>query len=220
MLQAMNTGHDGSLTTITPTRARRTDPLRDDDLDAELNLPEKAMRQQIASALDVVIQIARLSDGSARVRRSQRDRRHGRRVITMQDIFTYERSGLDPRVAAQGRFKATGIRPRFADRLRQAGSSCRWRCSTCTRGRRPLERRVHLRPGVEPMAWLIPITAASSRLASRICSELARDAQRGAYCAARSRAAADALVRTLVEEEGLVKLLREEELSTCRSCAP
>ncbi|MFN2432220.1 MAG: CpaF family protein [Gemmatimonadota bacterium] len=122
MLQAMNTGHDGSLATIHANTPRDALTRLETMISmAELNLPERAMRHQIASALDVVIQIARLSDGTRKVITIAEIVGMEGEVITMQDIFSYERIGVDPQGRVQGRFKATGIRPKFADRLRQAG---------------------------------------------------------------------------------------------------
>jgi pilus assembly protein CpaF len=79
------------------------------------------MRQQIASAIDVVVQIARLSDGTRKLMTIAEIVGMEGEVITMQDIFTFERIGLDPQGRVQGRFKPSGIRPKFADKLRQAG---------------------------------------------------------------------------------------------------
>jgi pilus assembly protein CpaF len=122
MLQAMNTGHDGSLATIHANTPRDALARLETMISmSELNLPEKAMRQQIASAIDLVVQIARLADGTRKVLTIAEIVGMEGEVITMQDIFTYERIGIDPQGRVQGRFKATGIRPRFADRLRQAG---------------------------------------------------------------------------------------------------
>ncbi len=122
MLQAMNTGHDGSLTTIHANTPRDALARLETMISmSDLNLPEKAMRQQIASAIDVIIQIARLSDGARKVMTISEIVGMEGEVITMQDIFTFERIGLDPQGRVQGRFKPSGIRPKFADRLRQAG---------------------------------------------------------------------------------------------------
>ncbi len=122
MLQAMNTGHDGSLTTIHANTPRDALARLETMISmSDLNLPEKAMRQQIASAIDVIVQVARLSDGTRKVMTISEIVGMEGDVITMQDIFTFERSGLDPQGRVQGRFKPSGIRPKFADRLRQAG---------------------------------------------------------------------------------------------------
>jgi pilus assembly protein CpaF len=122
MLQAMNTGHDGSLTTIHANTPRDALARLETMISmSDLNLPEKAMRQQIASAIDVIVQIARLSDGARKVMTISEIVGMEGEVITMQEIFTFERIGLDPQGRVQGRFKPSGIRPKFADRLRQAG---------------------------------------------------------------------------------------------------
>jgi pilus assembly protein CpaF len=88
---------------------------------ANLSLPEKAMRQQIASAIDVVIQASRLTDGTRKVMAISEIVGMEGDIITMQDIFIYERQGMDPEGRVLGRFRATGIRPRFADRLKAYG---------------------------------------------------------------------------------------------------
>jgi pilus assembly protein CpaF len=122
MLQAMNTGHDGSLTTLHANSPRDALARLETMVSmANLNLPEKAMRQQIASALQVVIQIARLSDGRRRIVSISEIVGMEGDVITMQEIFMFERQGVDKEGEVVGQFKATGIRPRFTERLRTAG---------------------------------------------------------------------------------------------------
>jgi pilus assembly protein CpaF len=122
MLQAMNTGHDGSLTTIhanTPRDALyRLDTMV---AMANLNIPEKAIRQQISSAVNLVVQISRLSDGTRKVMAITELTGMEGEIITMQDIFAFERRGLGPDGKVQGRFRATGIRPKCAERLAAAG---------------------------------------------------------------------------------------------------
>jgi pilus assembly protein CpaF len=122
MLQAMNTGHDGSLTTIhanTPRDALyRLDTMV---AMANLNIPEKAIRQQIASAVNIVVQISRMADGTRKVIAVSELTGMEGEVITMQDIFVFERSGIGPDGRVRGRFRATGIRPKCADRLAAAG---------------------------------------------------------------------------------------------------
>ena len=122
MLQAMNTGHDGSLTTVHANSAR--DALyRLDTMVAmsNLNIPEKAVRHQVASAIDLVIQVMRLADGTRKVTSVTEVTGMEGEVITMQDLFLFERTGMreDGRVA--GRFRATGIRPKCSDRLASSG---------------------------------------------------------------------------------------------------
>jgi pilus assembly protein CpaF len=122
MLQAMNTGHDGSLTTIHSNSPRDAlSRLETMIAMASLNLPERAMRQQIASAVNVVIQVSRLGDGTRKLMQISEIVGMEGEVITMQDIFMYDRQGMDEDGRVMGRFKATGIRPKFADRLQSYG---------------------------------------------------------------------------------------------------
>jgi pilus assembly protein CpaF len=122
MMQAMNTGHDGSLTTLHANSPRDALSRLETMVSmANLNLPEKAMRQQVASALQVVIQVSRLSDGTRRLTSISEIVGMEGDVITMQEIFLFERQGIGEDGKVLGRFKATGIRPRFAERLRTAG---------------------------------------------------------------------------------------------------
>ncbi|MGH3993158.1 MAG: CpaF family protein, partial [Pseudonocardiaceae bacterium] len=121
MLQAMNTGHDGSLTTLHANSPRDALSRLETMISmASLDLPEKAMRQQIASAIQVVIQVGRLSDGTRKVIQLSEIVGMEGEVITMQDIFAYERLGMDGDKVL-GRFRATGIRPHFSDRLKSFG---------------------------------------------------------------------------------------------------
>ena len=122
MLQAMNTGHDGSLTTLHANSPRDALSRLETMISmANLDLPERAMRQQIASAINVVIQMSRMSDGSRKVMQISEIVGMEGDVITMQDIFLYEREGIGPDDKVLGHFRATGIRPRFSDRLRAYG---------------------------------------------------------------------------------------------------
>ena len=122
MLQAMNTGHDGSLTTIHANTPRDAlSRLETMVAMANLNLPDKATRQQIASAVHVVIQVSRLSDGTRKVVAISELVGMEGDVITMQDIFVFERQGLDEQGRVVGRTRPTGIRPRFAERLKGCG---------------------------------------------------------------------------------------------------
>jgi pilus assembly protein CpaF len=122
MLQAMNTGHDGSLTTIHANSPRdalyRLDTMV---AMANLNIPEKAVRQQISSAIDLVVQISRQSDGTRRVTAITEITGMERDVITIQDIFTFEKSGIGEDGRVRGRFKASGIRPRCTEQLATSG---------------------------------------------------------------------------------------------------
>jgi pilus assembly protein CpaF len=122
MLQAMNTGHDGSLTTLHANSPRDALARLETMISmANLALPEKAMRQQVASAIDVVIQVTRYSDGSRRLSSISEIVGMEGDVITMQEIFMYERQGINEDGKVLGRFRATGIRPRFAERLSASG---------------------------------------------------------------------------------------------------
>jgi pilus assembly protein CpaF len=122
MLQAMNTGHDGSLTTIHANSPRdalyRLDTMV---AMASLQLPERAVRQQIASAVNLFVQISRLSDGTRRLTAISEITGMENDVITMQDIFVFERTGISATGKVLGRFRATGIRPKCAERLAAAG---------------------------------------------------------------------------------------------------
>ena len=122
MLQAMNTGHDGSLTTVHANTPR--DALtRVETMIAmgATNLPEKAMRQQIASAIQIVVQQTRLSDGSRRVTTISEITGMEGDIITMQDIFVFEKLGLTQEGKVAGRFRATGVRPKVSERMKGAG---------------------------------------------------------------------------------------------------
>src|SRR6187401_1891848 len=122
MLQAMNTGHDGGFTTIHANSSRdalyRLDTMV---AMANLNIPERAIRQQIASAINLIIQVTRQSDGTRRVTGITEITGMEGEMITMQDIFLFEKTGLRPDGKVCGRFRATGIRPKCSDRLAQSG---------------------------------------------------------------------------------------------------
>jgi pilus assembly protein CpaF len=122
MLQAMNTGHDGSLTTIHANTPRDALSRLETMIQMTgMRLSERAMRQQIASAIDLVLQVARLSDGSRRVTSISEITGMEGETITMQELFQYERTGMGPNGQVVGRFRPTGIRPRFAERLKACG---------------------------------------------------------------------------------------------------
>ena len=124
MLQAMNTGHDGSLTTIHANNPRDAIArLETMSLMADVDLPEKAIKAQIASAVSLIVQVARLSDGSRRVTQISEVTGMTDEVVSMQDIFIFERLGIGPGNRVLGRFRATGIRPAFSDRLKASGIS-------------------------------------------------------------------------------------------------
>ncbi len=124
MLQAMNTGHDGSLTTIHANSPRdaiaRMETMA---LMANLNLPEKAIRSQIASAVTVVLQVARFNDGTRRVTHITEITGMEDEVVSMQDVFVFEKQGISPDGKVLGNFVATGIRPKFAEKLTASGIS-------------------------------------------------------------------------------------------------
>ncbi len=122
MLQAMNTGHDGSLTTIHANSSRDALSRLETMIQMTgMRLSDRAMRQQIASAINMVIQVARLSDGTRRVTSISEITGMEGDTITMQEVFTYERKGIDKDGRVIGRFRPTGVRPRFAERLKIYG---------------------------------------------------------------------------------------------------
>src|SRR5437868_615549 len=122
MLQAMNTGHDGSLTTIHANSPRDAiSRMETMALMANLNLPEKAVRRQIASAVAIVIQVARMNDGTRRVTYLSEITGMEEETVSMQDVFVFEKHGISPEGRVLGSFSATGIRPKFADRLVASG---------------------------------------------------------------------------------------------------
>ena len=122
MLQAMNTGHDGSMTTIHANSPRDALTRLEHMLGmAGLKAESRAMRQQISAALSVVIQVSRLSDGQRKITSVQEITGIEGDVITMQEIFRFEQTGLDPDGRVQGLFVATGIRPKFVQRLISRG---------------------------------------------------------------------------------------------------
>jgi pilus assembly protein CpaF len=122
MLQAMNTGHDGSLTTIHANSPRdalyRLDTMV---AMANLNIPDKAVRQQIASAIEIVVQIARMSDGTRKVTAISEITGMEGEMVTMQDLFVFDKTNVRPDGMVCGRFRATGIRPKCAERLAASG---------------------------------------------------------------------------------------------------
>ncbi len=122
MLQAMNTGHDGSMTTIHANSARDALTRLEHMLGmAGLKAESRSIRQQISAALSVVIQVSRLSDGQRKVTSLQEITGLEGDVISMQEIFKFDQTGLAADGAVQGRFVATGIRPKFAQRLSTRG---------------------------------------------------------------------------------------------------
>jgi pilus assembly protein CpaF len=122
MLQAMNTGHEGSLTTIHANSPRDAiSRLETMILMAGTNLPDRAMREQIASALDVIVQLSRMTDGTRRVTSIVEVTGMEGDIITTQEIYRFKRKGISPEGKVVGQFEATGLRPRFTERLQVAG---------------------------------------------------------------------------------------------------
>jgi pilus assembly protein CpaF len=122
MLQAMNTGHEGSMTTIhanTPRDALTR--LESMVAMSNLNLPEKSVRQQIVSAISIVVQVSRMSDGSRKVVSISEITGMEENVVSMQDIFTFSRKGVGPDGKVIGTFQPSRIRPKFLERLKVSG---------------------------------------------------------------------------------------------------
>jgi pilus assembly protein CpaF len=122
MLQAMNTGHDGSLTTLHANSSRdaltRLETLMQM---SGISLPDKAMREQISSAINVIVQVSRLSDGKRKIISISEITGMEGNVVTMQDVFVFKRTGMGENGQVMGQFVSTGIRPRFLERLRISG---------------------------------------------------------------------------------------------------
>ena len=122
MLQAMNTGHDGSLTTVHANSVRdalyRLDTMV---AMANLNIPERAIRQQIASAINIMVHVSRMSDGTRKVTGVAEITGMEQDTVSLQDIFVFDRKGLNPEGKVVGTFRATGVRPQCSDKLAGAG---------------------------------------------------------------------------------------------------
>jgi pilus assembly protein CpaF len=139
MLQAMNTGHDGSLTTIHANSPRDALYRLDTMIAmANLNIPDRAVRQQVASAVNLVLQVTRLTDGSRRVTSISEITGMEQDVIAMQEIFTFQQNGINEAGKVMGRFRATGIRPKCADKIAAAGRPL------------PMDMFSHMHPVNEP----------------------------------------------------------------------
>jgi pilus assembly protein CpaF len=122
MLQAMNTGHEGSLTTIHANTPRDSlTRLESMILMTGANLPEKAMRFMTSSALDLIVQVSRMTDGSRRITSISEVVGMESDVITLQEIFVFEKRGIDQKGKVVGEHKSTGIRPKFSEKLEIAG---------------------------------------------------------------------------------------------------
>lgn len=122
MLQAMNTGHDGSLTTIHANTPRDAlSRMETMGMMANLNIAEKAIRRQIASAISLVLQVARFSDGTRRLTHITEVTGMEGEVISLQDLFLFERQGVSAEGRVVGAFVSTGVRPKFSERLKESG---------------------------------------------------------------------------------------------------
>jgi pilus assembly protein CpaF len=122
MLQAMNTGHEGSMTTIHANTTRDAiSRLESMVAMSNMNMPEKSVRQQITSAITIIVQVTRLSDGTRKVTSISEITGMEENVISMQEIFTFNKKGIGPDGKVIGVFQPTHIRPRFLDRLRVSG---------------------------------------------------------------------------------------------------
>src|SRR5580658_509108 len=122
MLQAMNTGHEGSMTTIHANTSRDAlSRLESMVAMANVNMPERSVRQQIASAISIVVQVSRMSDGSRKVVDISEITGLEENIISMHDIFNFVRKGIGPDGRVMGSFQPSGIRPKFLERLRVAG---------------------------------------------------------------------------------------------------
>ncbi|HUS06570.1 MAG TPA: ATPase, T2SS/T4P/T4SS family, partial [Bryobacteraceae bacterium] len=122
MLQAMNTGHEGSMTTIHANTPRdAVSRLESMVAMAGINLPDRAVRQQITSAISIIVQVSRMSDGSRKVVAISEITGMDENVISMQDIFSFVRKGIGPNGKVVGTFQPSRIRPKFLERLRVAG---------------------------------------------------------------------------------------------------
>jgi pilus assembly protein CpaF len=122
MLQAMNTGHEGSLTTVHANNSREClTRLESMMLMSGVNIPEKAMREMLVQAIDIIVQVARLSDGTRKVTRVTEVVGMEGNAITLQDIYLFERKGIDREGRVVGEFRQTGIRPACSERIAVAG---------------------------------------------------------------------------------------------------
>jgi pilus assembly protein CpaF len=122
MLQAMNTGHEGSMTTIHANTPRDALSRLETMVSmANLNLPDKAARSQIASAINVIVQVSRMSDGSRRITSISEITGMEGPTMTLQELFVFHRQGYDENMKVRGHYRATGIRPKFTERLFGSG---------------------------------------------------------------------------------------------------
>ena len=155
MLQAMNTGHEGSMTTVHANTTRDALSRVEQMIGMSgIDIPPRSARAQIASAIHVVIQVARLADGRRKVVSVSELTGMEGEVITMQEIFRFRQTGVSTDGIIQGRFEATGIRPRFLDQVMAHGITFRPTCSGLTRSSKhepdldqDARSRLHLRRG-------------------------------------------------------------------------
>jgi pilus assembly protein CpaF len=125
-LQAMNTGHEGSLTTVHANTVRDALSRIENMFSmANLNIPERAVRNQISAAIHAVVQIARMADGTRKVISISEITGVENDTITMQDIFVFDRTGVDESGRVRGMFRATGKVPDFGDKLATSGNRLR-----------------------------------------------------------------------------------------------
>jgi pilus assembly protein CpaF len=118
----MNTGHDGSMTTVHANSPRDAiSRMETMAMMSNVSLPEKAIRKQIASAVALVVQVSRFSDGTRRITHVSEITGMENEIVTMQDLFVFDRQGVSPEGKVLGSFTATGIRPKFAEKLRASG---------------------------------------------------------------------------------------------------
>ena len=158
MLNAMNTGHEGSLTTIHANTPRDALTRLENMVSmAGLSLPPKAIRQQIASAITVIVQASRLTDGRRKIISIQEITGMEGDMVNMQEIFTFQRSGVLSDGAVKGHFRATGVYPKFAERLRVFGVGVPTRYSTPTGGSKsdlPVHAHHRYRPTPGEGKWI------------------------------------------------------------------
>lgn len=133
MLQAMNTGHDGSITTVHANNPRdavaRIETMA---MMGNIALPEKAIRAQIASAVDLIVQVSRMADGSRRITHISEITGTSGEILSMQDLFLFDRHGLGADGRVRGQFRATGVVPKFAERAKAAGFAIASSCFSTT----------------------------------------------------------------------------------------
>ncbi len=167
MLQAMNTGHDGSMTTVHANTTRDALSRVEQMIGMSgIDIPAKSSRAQIASAIHVVVQVARLADGRRKVVSVSELTGMEGEVITMQEIFRFRQTGVSPDGIIQGRFEATGIRPRFLDQMMSHGITLSADCSGPTRS---LSRESDLDQSARPYLHFRRSCPGRRNAASRLC---------------------------------------------------